>query len=109
MMLRKKRFFTSSATWNTCSANRGAPLIGAPSRRINFCIFMNLTRVIVDLMPDQYVTKGIANLNSLNLLGMLQLGFGEIKDALGEIGASADVTREVFFDFQNFSYERAAA
>ena len=110
MMLGKKQFFTSSATWNTCSANRGGALNwGTLSRRISFCTFTNSIRVIIAFMPDQYVTKGTANLNSLNLLGMLQLRFGEIKYALGKISASADIAREVFFDFQKFLYEKAAA
>ena len=41
--------------------------------------------------------------------GKVSLKFGEINDALGEIGASTDIAREVFFDFQKFLYEKAAA
>ena len=31
------------------------------------------------------------------------------KDALKEIGASADIVRDAFFDFQKFLYEETAA
>ena len=35
--------------------------------------------------------------------------YGGVNDALREIGASADIVRDAFFDFQKFLYEETAA
>jgi hypothetical protein len=100
----------SSLQWEYRQREQGNVIDGNTlSRETSFCSTMNSTRVIIDFMADLCVTKGTANLNSLNLRGLLQLSFGKIRDALGEIRASADIAREVFFDFQKFLYEKAAA
>jgi type I restriction enzyme R subunit len=71
--------------------------------------FSDRTRDFIDFVLDHYVTEGVEELDPLKLPELLQLKYGGVNDALREIGASADIVRDAFFDFQKFLYEETAA
>jgi type I restriction enzyme R subunit len=71
--------------------------------------FSDRTRDFIDFVLDHYVTEGVEELDPLKLPELLQLKYGGVNDALKEIGASADIVRDAFFDFQKFLYEETAA
>jgi type I restriction enzyme R subunit len=71
--------------------------------------FSDRTRDFIDFVLDHYVTEGVEELDPLKLPELLQLKYGGVNDALREIGASADVVRDAFFDFQKFLYEESMA
>jgi type I restriction enzyme R subunit len=71
--------------------------------------FSDRTRDFIDFVLDHYVTEGVEELDPLKLPELLQLKYGGVNDALKEIGVSADIVRDAFFDFQKFLYEETMA
>jgi type I restriction enzyme R subunit len=75
-------------------------------RRIGFQ-FTDRQRDFIDFVLEQYVSEGVEELAVDKLPPLLEIRYGGVDEALGELGGDADQVRQVFCDFQQHLYADA--
>jgi type I restriction enzyme R subunit len=71
--------------------------------------FTDRQRDFIDFVLDQYVSEGVEELAVEKLPPLLEVRYGGINEALGELGGNADEVRQVFCDFQQYLYADASS
>ena len=61
-------------------------------------------REFLEFVLSQYIKQGVGELDDKRLPNLLHVRYGEMDDAISELGVNADDIRNVFIDFQSHLY-----
>jgi len=77
------------------------------SKNVIFTKYVGKEQVFLDFVLAEYVKEGVGELDSGKLPALLELKYSGVREAVAELGSVAKI-REVFVDFQQHLYQRAA-
>lgn len=92
--------FDAKPTTREARANKARRRIGVQ--------FGDRQRDFIDFVLDQYVSEGVEELAVEKLPPLLEIKYGGVAEAIGELGSDADEIRDLFCGFQQHLYAEAS-